>query len=163
MHVDLSRRDEKGFVAKSPLVDLLDIHDPGDLDDNGFTVFSFPFFTIESVLLLDARTILVANDNNYPTSRGRPPEIDANEFILIELPEPLRWVPPSLPPVAAPTVAMGAESSPTAWWGASVAGGLVIGGGAWIARRRARRRPRRRRRSSHPSSRESTRDGSASA
>jgi glycerophosphoryl diester phosphodiesterase len=48
-----------------------------------------PFQTIEDVLVLDSKTILVANDNNYPFSIGRPPNIDNNEIVVIELDQPL--------------------------------------------------------------------------
>jgi hypothetical protein len=41
------------------------------------------------VLVLDADTILVANDNNYPFSVGRGPDIDNNEIIQIQLDQPL--------------------------------------------------------------------------
>ena len=50
------------------------------------------FVTIEDVLVLDEKTILVANDNNYPFSIGRDfsgVEIDNNEIITIELAESL--------------------------------------------------------------------------
>lgn len=53
-------------------------------------VFTFPFTTIESVLSVDDRTLLVINDNNYPFSSGRMPgRADDNEFILIGLDQPL--------------------------------------------------------------------------
>ncbi|MGD1699797.1 glycerophosphodiester phosphodiesterase family protein [Dapis sp. BLCC M229] len=87
--IDISNVDEEGFVAKEEVVDLLDIDDPNDLNGDGDTSFDFPFFTIEDVLVLDEDTILVANDNNYPFSMGRPPEIDNNEIIQIDLDEPL--------------------------------------------------------------------------
>lgn len=87
--VDISQVDEAGFVAKEELVDLLDIEDPNDLNNDGSTEFDFPFVTIEDVLVLDETTILVANDNNYPFSLGRGPDIDNNEIIQIELAEPL--------------------------------------------------------------------------
>ncbi|MEL6492684.1 MAG: hypothetical protein AAFQ95_22265 [Cyanobacteria bacterium J06621_3] len=48
--------------------------------------------TIEDVLVLDEKTILVANDNNYPFSIGRDfsgEAIDNNEIIQIQLAEPL--------------------------------------------------------------------------
>ncbi len=48
-----------------------------------------PFVTIENVLVIDANTILVANDNNYPFSIGRPPGIDNNEIVQISLDRPL--------------------------------------------------------------------------
>jgi glycerophosphoryl diester phosphodiesterase len=49
--------------------------------------------TIEDVLVLDERTILVANDNNYPFSVGRPPDIDNDEIIRLRLPKELRLDP----------------------------------------------------------------------
>ncbi|WP_293061465.1 glycerophosphodiester phosphodiesterase family protein [Okeania sp. SIO2B3] len=87
--IDISVVDDEGFVAKEEVVDLLDIDDPNDLNNDGDTTFDFPFFTIEDVLVIDEDTILVANDNNYPFSEGRPPAIDNNEIILLELDEPL--------------------------------------------------------------------------
>lgn len=91
--VDFSQKDANGFVAKEELVDLLNIQDPDDLNQDGSTTFSFPFQTIESVLVLDANTILVANDNNYPFSVGRPPAIDNNEIIILGLENPLNLDP----------------------------------------------------------------------
>ena len=90
--VNLSNVDENGFVEKTELVDLLNVADPNDLNGDGETVFDFPFVTIEDVLVLDEKTILVANDNNYPFSIGRDftgEAIDNNEIIQIELAEPL--------------------------------------------------------------------------
>ena len=52
--------------------------------------FAFPFQTIESVLVLNRHTLIVANDNNYPFSAGRrPEEADDNELIQIHLPRAL--------------------------------------------------------------------------
>lgn len=87
--VDLSQKDGDGFVVKEEVVDLLNIQDPQDLNQDGSTIFRFPFQTIENVLVLDDRNILVANDNNYPFSVGRPPAIDNNEIIILELEKPL--------------------------------------------------------------------------
>ena len=87
--VDISEVDENGFVEKMELVDLLNIADPNDLNNDGETLFTFPFITIEDVLILDEETILVANDNNYPFSIGRGPDIDNNEIITIKLTQPL--------------------------------------------------------------------------
>ncbi len=83
--VDISKIDENGYVEKSEVVDLLDIQDPNDLNNDGETSFTFPFVTIEDVLVIDENTILVANDNNYPFSTGRDEGIDNNEVILLEL------------------------------------------------------------------------------
>lgn len=54
------------FVKKTLLVDLMNVFDPNGLNGDGSTLFTFPFVTIENILLLDAKTLLVANDNNYP-------------------------------------------------------------------------------------------------
>ncbi|MEL7242277.1 MAG: esterase-like activity of phytase family protein [Cyanobacteria bacterium J06573_2] len=83
--VDISKIDENGYVEKSEVVDLLNIQDPNDLNKDGETKFDFPFVTIEDVLVIDEKTILVANDNNYPFSTGRDEGIDNNEIILLEL------------------------------------------------------------------------------
>ena len=83
--VNFSEVDENGFVAKKEVVDLLNISDPNDLNGDGKTTFDFPFVTIEDVLVTAPDTILVANDNNYPFSLGRPPEIDNTEVIQIKL------------------------------------------------------------------------------
>jgi glycerophosphoryl diester phosphodiesterase len=91
--VDLSKSDAKGFVAKEEVADLLNISDPLDLNKDGSTTYRMPFTTIEDVLVLDANTILVANDNNYPFSIGRPPGIDNNEIIQITLDKPLNLSP----------------------------------------------------------------------
>jgi glycerophosphoryl diester phosphodiesterase len=48
-----------------------------------------PFVTIENALVLDETSVLVANDNNYPFSKGRPPAIDNNEMVVIKLSTPL--------------------------------------------------------------------------
>jgi glycerophosphoryl diester phosphodiesterase len=91
--VDFSQQDANGYVAKEEVVDLLNVQDPNDLNQDGSTQFTFPFVTIEDVLVIDEKTILVANDNNYPFSVGRPPEIDNNEIILLGLENPLNLDP----------------------------------------------------------------------
>jgi glycerophosphoryl diester phosphodiesterase len=87
--VDFSKIDADGFVAKEEIVDLLNIRDPNDLNGDGSNKFTFPFVTIENVLVLDKDTILVANDNNFPFSVGRGPDIDNNEIIQLQLEKPL--------------------------------------------------------------------------
>jgi hypothetical protein len=53
--------------------------------------FTFPFTTIEDVIILDDRTLGVLNDNNFPFSSGRTPgRPDNNEFITIRLDNHLR-------------------------------------------------------------------------
>lgn len=84
-------------IPKTFLVDLLRIANPhliGGPSQPG-TIglgdpFAFPFQTIESVLVLNRRTLVVANDNNYPFSSGRRPgEPDDNELIQVRLPRRL--------------------------------------------------------------------------
>jgi hypothetical protein len=93
---DLSQVDADGYVAKTEVVDLMNIADPDDLNGDGSTVFNFPFVTIESVLVVDPHTLLITNDNNFPFSAGRRAGVaDNNEFILVRLaqpvPEPGSW------------------------------------------------------------------------
>jgi hypothetical protein len=83
--------DAEGFVRKIGHIDLMAIQDPeriarqrGDRAANASdTVFTFPFFTIENVAMVDADHIIVGNDNNLPFSAGRHlTRADDNEIIL---------------------------------------------------------------------------------
>lgn len=75
-------------VRKIGWVDLMKIQDPDKkarkpLNDG---VLTFPFFTIENVDVVDARHIIVGNDNNLPFSSSREPnKADDNEFVLLEV------------------------------------------------------------------------------
>jgi glycerophosphoryl diester phosphodiesterase len=91
--IDLSQKDASGYFAKEEMVDLLNIADPNDFNKDGSTTYRMPFVTIEDVLVIDDRTILVANDNNYPFSLGRPPAIDNNEIVLLSLDQTLKLDP----------------------------------------------------------------------
>ena len=79
--LDLSKKDTDGFVAKEEIVDLLNIGDPNKLSDVSLSdvsangVYKMPYVTIEDVLVIDASTILVANDNNYPGTGGRGADV----------------------------------------------------------------------------------------
>lgn len=87
--VDLRDGDRDGYVDKQLLVDLMDVPNP-DLLGTGEDPFTFPYFTIEDVEILDADTIAVLNDNNYPATGGRGDAVkDVNEFLTIDLDEPL--------------------------------------------------------------------------
>jgi hypothetical protein len=97
--VDLGDVDAEGFVRKIGHIDLMAIRDPqnvarqrGDRPQGAPNDrFSFPFFTIEDVAMVDADTIIVANDNNLPFSAGRHlTRADDNEFIILRVPEFLR-------------------------------------------------------------------------
>lgn len=90
-------------VSKSLLVDLQNLADPNGLSlpalpgDVGLgNPFSFPFTTIEDVVVLGPNRIGVLNDNNFPFSIGRhvgSGAPDDNEFILIDMPQPLSSAP----------------------------------------------------------------------
>ncbi len=84
--IDLKRSDANGLLIKEEVVDLMNVYDPRDVagDGKAKNVFTFPFTTIEDVLVLDNNRLLVINDNNYPGSAGREFGVpDNNEFIVI--------------------------------------------------------------------------------
>jgi hypothetical protein len=97
--LDLPQAPEPGAsVGKTLLLDLLAIPDPSGIGGDG-DFFGLPFYTIESVHMVDAHTLLVASDNNFPFSNGRsrsrsadrsgPLAADDTELILVELGTPL--------------------------------------------------------------------------
>ncbi|WP_424814645.1 esterase-like activity of phytase family protein [Roseococcus sp. YIM B11640] len=97
--VDFSQVDADGFVRKIGYIDLMAMQDPdnrarlrGDLPQGAPAGrFTFPFFTIENVAMVDADHIIVGNDNNLPFSAGRHlTRADDNELILLRVPELLR-------------------------------------------------------------------------
>jgi hypothetical protein len=89
--IDLSKKDAGGIVQKELVADLMNITDASNLAPSSVNgVFKFPYVTIEDVLVFDANTILVANDNNYPGTGGRGKDVkDANEMIWLKLEKPL--------------------------------------------------------------------------
>lgn len=87
--IDIRGVRNGGTVKKTELVDLMNIADPYDLNGDGSKVFTFPYTTIESVLPLDASTLLVLNDNNFPGGDGRELAADNTEFLKIRLAQPL--------------------------------------------------------------------------
>jgi hypothetical protein len=84
--IDLEAVADGGVARKLELVDLMTLADPHDLNGDGSTVFTFPYVTIENVLVLDSRTLLVVNDNNFPYGGGRELASDNTEFLRIRLP-----------------------------------------------------------------------------
>lgn len=84
--IDLEDVAENGVARKTELVDLMKLADPHDLNGDGETTFTFPYTTIEDVLILDKRTLLVVNDNNFPYGGGRELASDNTEFLRIRLP-----------------------------------------------------------------------------
>ena len=88
--VDLRDKDQDGYVDKHLLVDLMNLANPARLGGFGAT-FTFPYVTIEDVEILDADTIAVLNDNNYPATGGRGTGVkDVNEYLEIDLGGTLR-------------------------------------------------------------------------
>jgi hypothetical protein len=95
--VDLRAYNADRMLNKELVADLMAIADPTGITSPeegaiGFGEnFTFPFVTIESVYPVDGDTLLVVNDNNYPFSMGRRPDVapDNTEFILITLEESL--------------------------------------------------------------------------
>ncbi|ANZ38592.1 hypothetical protein BBK82_23555 [Lentzea guizhouensis] len=82
---DKRDRDRDGKLDKTLVADLLNIANPKRVGGQA-DPFRFPFTTIEDVTILDDRTLLVINDNNFPSSSGRTPgKPDDNEFITIKL------------------------------------------------------------------------------
>ena len=87
-----------GYVGKTLLLDLLAIPDPAGVGGDG-DFFRMPFYTIESVHMVDERTLLIASDNNFPFSHGRARSrsadrsglltADDTEIILVKLGTPL--------------------------------------------------------------------------
>lgn len=87
--IDTKGVDRGGYVAKTELVDLMDLADPRGVGGLGER-FSFPYFTIEDVEIIDDTTLAVMNDNNFPAMGGRGQDVvDVNEYIEITLPEKL--------------------------------------------------------------------------
>jgi hypothetical protein len=86
--IEMTDANVNGPVRKIGFVDLMKIQDPDKkalkpLNDG---VYTFPFFTIENVDIVDDRHIIVGNDNNLPFSSSRDPnKADDNEFLLLDV------------------------------------------------------------------------------
>jgi glycerophosphoryl diester phosphodiesterase len=86
-------------VTKTPVADLLHLADPAGIARRdrfaqpGDLVgapgeFAMPYVTIESVVVRDPRTLVIANDNNYPFSIGRhvgTQRTDDDDLVAIRL------------------------------------------------------------------------------
>jgi hypothetical protein len=84
--VDIEDVADGGAARKLELVDLMNLADPHDLNGDGSRTLTFPYVTIENVLVLDPRTLLVVNDNNFPYGGRRQLASDNTEFLRIRLP-----------------------------------------------------------------------------
>jgi hypothetical protein len=86
--IEMSEANVNAPVRKIGFIDLMKIQDPDKkarkpLNGN---VYTFPFFTIENVDIVDDKHIIVGNDNNLPFSSSRDPnKADDNEFLLLEV------------------------------------------------------------------------------
>jgi len=87
--IDMKDVANGGTVRKLGYIDLMNIQDPDKLARLGAREdgrFTFPFVTIENVDRVDEDHIIVANDNNFPFSKGRDlVERDNNEFVLLNV------------------------------------------------------------------------------
>lgn len=95
---EFSLIDTNVDAGKRPIADLMDLANPHRLgsptdgDVGAGDPFGFPFFTIESLMVIDETRLVVLNDNNFPLHVGRHVGSDApddTEWIEIELREPL--------------------------------------------------------------------------
>lgn len=86
--IEMSDANANQPVRKIGFIDLMKIQDPDKkarkpLNGN---VYTFPFFTIENIDIVDEKHIIVGNDNNLPFSSSRDPnKADDNEFLLLEV------------------------------------------------------------------------------
>lgn len=86
--IELSDANANGPVRKIGYIDLMKMQDPDKKArkplNNG--VYTFPFFTIENVDVVDDKHIVIGNDNNLPFSSSRDPnKADDNEFLLLNV------------------------------------------------------------------------------
>lgn len=93
--IDTGSIDSDGYVRRIGHIDLMAITDPEgrsrlhtDAGRDLKGLMTFPFVTIEGVMVWDDTHILVGNDNNLPFSSGRRLDAAAdNEAILLAVPE----------------------------------------------------------------------------
>jgi len=86
--IDMAQTDADGFVKKVAYIDLTKISNPNRLAKRGPNgdVFVLPHLGTEGMAVVDAKHIVVVNDNNFPFSSGR--EIgkpDDNELTLLDI------------------------------------------------------------------------------
>jgi hypothetical protein len=86
--IDFAAADAEGFVRKVAFIDLTKIDNPKRLAKLGPNEarFALPHLGPEGLAIVDARTIVVVNDNNYPYSSGRQiGKPDDNELTLLDI------------------------------------------------------------------------------
>ena len=87
--IDLDRTDRSGMLAKTLVVDLLKLDNPGRVGDgDGWGTgdpFSFGLRSVETLVSLPNGNLLLASDNDQPGSATRRPGIpDDAELIMID-------------------------------------------------------------------------------
>ncbi len=91
--IKLDATDADGYLLKEEVVDLMNVLDPMKIGgaDTIAGVFTYPMEGVEAVVIVDSRTLLLVNDNNYPggSPSRNPARVDSNEFVMIRLPKPL--------------------------------------------------------------------------
>jgi hypothetical protein len=87
--IDLRETDANGVLEKTLVADLMNLNDPGKI--SGVNPFTFPFTSVESVIVLDDKRIGVLNDNNFPFGSGRTAnQPEDTEFIIVSLDRAIR-------------------------------------------------------------------------
>jgi len=86
--IDLAQVDADGFAKKVAYIDLTKIDNPKRLAKRGpnEAVFVLPHLGPEGLAVVDARHIVVVNDNNFPFSSGRTiGQPDDDELTLLDI------------------------------------------------------------------------------
>jgi hypothetical protein len=86
--IEMNDSNVNGPVRKIGYIDLMKIQDPDKKARKPLNggVYTFPFFTIENVDVVDDKHIIIGNDNNLPFSSSRAPnKADDNEFLLLNV------------------------------------------------------------------------------
>lgn len=86
--IEMNDANANAAVRKIGFIDLMKIQDPNKKARKPLNggVYTFPFFTIENVDVVDDKHIIVGNDNNLPFSSSRDPnKADDNEFLLLDV------------------------------------------------------------------------------
>lgn len=86
--IDFAQADADGFVKKVAFIDLTKIANPNRLAKRGPNeeTFVLPHLGPEGLTVVDAKHIVVVNDNNFPYSSGRTlGKPDDNELTLLNI------------------------------------------------------------------------------
>jgi glycerophosphoryl diester phosphodiesterase len=90
--IDLDKAPAGKPLQKKLVIDLLAIGNARGLVESlaPGAPFRFPYQTPESIQVLDRKHVVVVNDNNFPATGGRGPNVpDATQWLWLELANPL--------------------------------------------------------------------------